>query len=294
MYESLLKITAAQYSFKKINYDLNTKELCKQEQPVCFLRHDIDFSPKNALRIAKMEMHHGAYSTYTVLLTGQNYNPFEKDIREGLKEIKKCGHEVGLHFDPVVHNISDEASLSDSIKKEASALSDIIESPISMFSFHNTTDFSMSCRAEKYGGLMNAYSDFFHNDVEYTSDSNGYWRFRTWKNLLDENHKIIQVLTHPIWWEPKNQFSPLETVVNNIIQRSDVCLHNYINTFKDQNVRINHSALDKILIRNNKINDPEVLESYAKSSDLIQCLRSGDLNELITRLDKLSMELNLK
>ena len=132
---------------------------------------------------------------------------------ETLKEIKSHGHEVGLHFDPTVYNVSDELSMSEHIKKEASALSDIIGAPISMFSFHNTTDFTRNCRAQAYSGLVNAYSNFFHNDVEYTSDSNGYWRFRTWKELLLENHKIIQVLTHPIWWEPKNEFPPLETVV---------------------------------------------------------------------------------
>ena len=49
MYEALLKETAAKYSFSKINNDLNTTEVLRQKSPVCFLRHDIDFSPKNGL-----------------------------------------------------------------------------------------------------------------------------------------------------------------------------------------------------------------------------------------------------
>ena len=294
MYEVLLKDTASLYAFKKINDDLNVVELCKRESPVCFLRHDIDFSPKNAAKMAKLERGYGACSTYTVLLTGQNYNPFEKDVREALKEIRNCGHEVGLHFDPTVHNISDEALLTEAIKKEALALADILEAPISMFSFHNLTDFSMSCRAYEYGGLVNAYSNFFHNDVEYTSDSNGYWRFRTWKELLLEKHKIIQVLTHPIWWQSKNKFPPLETVVKSLIERSDLALRDYLNLFKDQEVRINQSILSEFLISRNKINDPEILNLYAKSSDLTECLRSGDFDELVAKLDKLSKELNLK
>ena len=163
-----------------------------------------------------------------------------------------------------------------------------------MFSFHNTTDFSMSCRAHEYGGLVNVYSNFFHNDVEYTSDSNGYWRFRTWKELLLENHKIIQVLTHPIWWQPKNEFPPLETVIKNIIERSDLMLNDYIDIFKDQEVRINQSLLNEFIFRNNKTNDPDILSLYAKSSDLIECLRSSNFDELVTRLHKISEELNLK
>ena len=44
------------------------------------LRHDIDFSPKNAVRMAELEHEYGARSTYTVLLSGHYYNAFEKDI----------------------------------------------------------------------------------------------------------------------------------------------------------------------------------------------------------------------
>ena len=294
MYEALLKETAAKYSFSKINNDLNTTEVLRQKSPVCFLRHDIDFSPKNALRMAQLERQHDISSTYTVLLTGQYYNAFEKDIQETLKEIKSHGHEVGLHFDPTVYNVSDELSMSEHIKKEASALSDIIGAPISMFSFHNTNDFTRNCRAQAYSGLVNAYSNFFHNDVEYTSDSNGYWRFRTWKELLLENHKIIQVLTHPIWWEPKNEFPPLETVVKNLINRFDDGLQNYNYMFKGQNTRINKSVLENLLIRINKINDPKILNSYAKLSDLTTYLRSNDFDGLIAQLHKLTEELNLK
>ena len=120
MYAELLKTTALQYAFGKINSDLDIVELRKKENHICFLRHDIDFSPKNAARMAQLERQHGISSTYTVLLTGQFYNPFEKGVRETLKQIKNCGHEVGLHFDPTVHNIKDEATMGKFIKKEAS------------------------------------------------------------------------------------------------------------------------------------------------------------------------------
>ena len=102
-------------------------------------------------------------------------------------------------------------------------------------------------------------SNFFHNNVEYTSDSNGYWRFRSWDELLLEKHKVIQVLTHPIWWFPKNEFPPFETVVKNLIERFDVGLDAYLNIFSGQDVRINMSALGELLVSLNKINDPEIL-----------------------------------
>ena len=292
-YEVLLKKTASKYSFSKINSKLNEQELVQQEKSVCFLRHDIDFNPINAARMARLEKRCGICATYTVLLSGGFYNPFEKHVREMLKEIKSCGHEVGLHFDPTVHDISDEVSLSAHINEEASALEDLIAAPISMFSFHNTTDFSMACRDREYGGLLNAYSNFFHDDVEYTSDSNGYWRFRSWDELLLENHKVIQVLTHPIWWGPKNEFPPFETVVKNFIDRFDRSLNQYVNLFSGQDTRINQSALDKLLVSFDKINDPKILESYAKLNDLTASLRSNKYDELISQLHKITKELRL-
>ena len=293
LYEVLLKKTASTYSFAKINSALNELELVQQDKPICFLRHDIDFSPVNAVRMAKLEKQYGICSTYTVLLSGGYYNPFEKHVRELIREIKSCGHEVGLHFDPTVHDISDEALLPARIKEEASALEDLIAAPVSMFSFHNTTDFSMSCRDREYGGLLNAYSNFFHNDVEYTSDSNGYWRFRSWDELLLENHKVIQVLTHPIWWCPKNEFPPFETVVKNLIERFDVALDEYLNNFSGQDNRINMSALGELLASLNKINDPKILGSYAKLNSLAASLRSNKYDELISRLHEITKELKL-
>lgn len=293
LYEKLLKKTASKYSFAKINNTLNELELLQQDKPVCFLRHDIDFSPENAVRMAALEKQCGICSTYTVLLSGEYYNPFEKHVRKLIKEIKSCGHEVGLHFDPIVHDISDEASLVTYIKEEAFALEDLVAAPISMFSFHNTSEFTMNCRKREYGGLLNAYSNFFRKDVEYTSDSNGYWRFRSWDELLLENHKVIQVLTHPIWWYPKNEFPPFETVVNNLIKRFDFGLDKYLKNFSGQDVRVNMSFLNELLVELDKINDPKILGSYAKLNSLAENLRSNKNDELISRLHEIIRELKL-
>lgn len=293
-YEKLLKKTASKYTFEKMNNTLNELELFEKDKPVCFLRHDIDFSPVNAARMAALEKQLGICSTYTVLLSGVYYNPFEKHVRKLIKEIKSYGHEVGLHFDPTVHDISDEASLAEHIKKEASALENLVDAPISMFSFHNTTEFSMNCKEREYGGLLNAYSNFFHNDVEYTSDSNGYWRFRSWNELLSENHKVIQVLTHPIWWCPKNELPPFETIVKNLVERFDVGLNEYIGMFSGQDIRINRSSLDELLVKLDKINDPEILGSYAKLKSLAEILRRNENQGLTIPLNEIIRELELQ
>lgn len=292
-YEELLEKTAFKYDFETINLELDPIEIYNRPQSICFLRHDVDYSLQNAVKMAELEKNYGVRSTYTVLLSCQNYNPFEKNSRESLKKILSYGHEVGLHFDPTVYNITNENELDRFIKAETSALEDLLEARVSMFSFHNTTDFSMSCRAEKYGGLINAYSDFFHDQVEYTSDSNGYWRFRSWRQLLLEGHKVIQILTHPIWWQPKNDYPPFETIIKNTLDRADVCISVYTKLFVGQNSRINHSFLDEWMLKNNKINDPDILNSYAQLEILLDELRSGVDTNLRAKLHKVIEELKI-
>ena len=40
-------------------------------------------------------------------------------------------------------------------------LENFLEVKIEVFSFHNTTPFTMSCQNYKYGGLINTYSSYF-------------------------------------------------------------------------------------------------------------------------------------
>jgi hypothetical protein len=105
----------------------------------CMLRHDIDYSPARSLRLARIEAELGVRTTYTVQLGSRFYNPFEKETRAQLQEIRALGHDIGLHFDAVWHRIEDEAALEEAIASEADLLSRLIGAPVRMFSFHDTT-----------------------------------------------------------------------------------------------------------------------------------------------------------
>lgn len=271
-YEELIIETSQSYCFSKINNRLQTQIGESQMRKTCFLRHDIDFSPNNALVMAEIESKHGVESTYTVLLSGEYYSPFEKETRIRLREIKSIGHEVGLHFDPAVYDISSEDQLDHYISREKNILEDLLEEKVEMFSFHNTTAFSMSCRAKMYGAIQNAYSNFFHNEVEYTSDSNGYWRHRTWQDLLKEGHQLIQILTHPIWWKTENKLPPLETVVQNSLERFCNEISDYTALFDGQDVRHNKSALSEHNTDIDFCNNAKMLNSYAQFPRLLNYL----------------------
>ncbi|MBM3349152.1 MAG: hypothetical protein FJY58_05565 [Betaproteobacteria bacterium] len=186
------------------------------------VRHDIDMSPAQALALARIEANLGVRSTYTVLLSGEFYSPFERSTRELLREIGNFGHDIGLHFDAAWHGIENESDLCEAIKWEAGVLNRLLELPASrqvkMFSFHNTTPFTMSCKASHYAGLRNACAAYLQENVQYTSDSNGYWIHRSWQQLLDEQPDRVQVLTHPEWWSAADAH-PAEKVCSHLASR---------------------------------------------------------------------------
>src|SRR5271165_2369163 len=63
------------------------------------LRHDIDVSPRYALRMAELETELGVRSSYYVLLHSLYYNPAANPHWDALRKIAAMGFEVGLHYE---------------------------------------------------------------------------------------------------------------------------------------------------------------------------------------------------
>lgn len=216
-YKRFVQTTLSQYPCKGF-------EVLDKKMPSRFaiLRHDIDFSPQRALVLAKIEKKLKVRATYTVLLSGEYYSPFERETAETLRKIFFLGHDIGLHFDAARHEIKTEAELGSALTWERQVLARVLgiqEKNIRMFSFHNTTPFTMNCKRSHYAGLRNAYAGLLQKDVQYISDSNGYWIYRSWIQLLLEKHPRIQVLTHPDWWVDK-EAEPAEKICSAIYQRA--------------------------------------------------------------------------
>ena len=80
------------YAFRGY-HDYETARRC------VILRHDIDTSLSQAVRLAELEAEEGVWSTWFVLLRTDFYNAFSKAGTEALLRIQSLGHEIGLHFD---------------------------------------------------------------------------------------------------------------------------------------------------------------------------------------------------
>jgi len=222
-------------------------------------RHDCDISLHRAVALAKIESEMGLRSTFFVNLHCEFYNLFELSQLMLVKEIVQLGHDIGLHFDADLYDITSEVELHKQVSYEADLIGRYVGvCRPSAFSFHNPSTFHLTCEEDSYGGLVNCYSKRFKSEVSYCSDSNGYWRFRRLFDVLDEaKDPCIQVLTHPGWWQDK-PMPPRQRIFRSAYGRATAAMRIYDQSLADYG-RINHTGKEQA-IRFLELVNPELFE----------------------------------
>lgn len=219
-YVELLRLAKKSYEF--VGYGGH-----KPASKYVFWRHDVDLSLNRAIRLAQLEHDEGIRATYFLNPHCEFYNLFEKGQTQIVKQILSLGHDVGLHFDAGFYQIENEEELDKLIVREAELLQDWFGARVNVFSFHNPNAFMLSCEKEEYGELINCYSKYFKTSVPYCSDSNGYWRFRRLRDVLEAaTDSCLQVLTHPELWQ-ETILSPRERVFRCVYGRANKALFEY-------------------------------------------------------------------
>lgn len=209
-YQGLIKLAKN----KGFQFILHKDEFVCERKDVIW-RHDVEFEPDYALRMAQIEHDEGVGATYFFQLHSPYYNTLDPHYRDVFLKIKDLGHHVGLHFDSAYWGITSEEQLNGYIKIDKDYLEKNLNVEIDTFSFHNTTPLTQSCLEYKYGGLINVYSSYFKEHYDYCGDSLGYWRFdRLEDRLNDDSIKHLQVLTHDGNWNdevlsPRKRFAKL-------------------------------------------------------------------------------------
>jgi hypothetical protein len=203
-YRELLKLAKQNFKFRFFT------SLPLQQHDL-LLRHDVDFSPQRAKALAKIESDLQVGSTYFFRLRGADYSILDIEIQKIIFEISSLGHDIGLHFESEGSFKSDE-ELINQLSTDKNLFELITGKILKVFSFHNPNQMMLSMRDSKYSEMLNAYSDIYFNKDNYVSDSNGYWRFRSLRTVLDDpSTKKLQVLIHPEWWTPE-PLSPRERI----------------------------------------------------------------------------------
>jgi hypothetical protein len=221
-YSQLLGVLSGRLKF--IGY-----EDLPSSDPFAIMRHDVDFSPQRALKMAEIEYRAGVKSTYFWLLHSEFYNLLDKDTVAIVHKIQGMGHRFGIHFDTHFYQIKSEKEIEAALQKELTIIRTVFDVNPAVFSFHNTNEFIMSCQKPAYAGLINTYSHYFQNDVTYCSDSNGYWRFERMLDVAqNENYTKLHLLTHPENWTDE-AMSPYQRILRAIHGRANSNIEYYNN-----------------------------------------------------------------
>ena len=184
-------------------------------------RHDVEFEPDIALKMAQIETSLGVKSTYFFQIHSTYYNIFDPHYTDVFNKIHAMGHSVGLHFDSHYYGIENEDQLSYFIKLDKDYMEKVLRVNIDAFSFHNTTPFTQSCLEYKYAELINVYSSHFKERYNYCSDSLGYWRFDVLEEVLrDPSIHHLHVLVHDANWS-EEVLSPRQRVNKAIQDQAD-------------------------------------------------------------------------
>jgi hypothetical protein len=215
-YTQLLLEAKKEYEF----IEFNSAEIYNDKNTI-LCRHDVDLSIHEALNLAHIENKINVKATYFLLPHSEFYNLFEKSITDKVNEIISLGHSVGLHFDPVYYNIKTKEELEYWLNFEKEIIQKIFKVQINVFSFHNPSEEMLRFDELSYAGMINTYAKELKESVTYSSDSNGYWRFKRMYDVINEDKPMkLQILTHPEWWT-EEIMSPKQKVWRCIDKRAE-------------------------------------------------------------------------
>jgi hypothetical protein len=199
-YEYLLSC-ALQSGYEFVGFSA-MKDMNRDDQLACWLRHDCDNDLTAALAMALVEQRFGVRSTYFVMLRSAMYNIMSIPNSELVRDIIRSGHAIGLHFDEHRYPDATAEQLADQVDWERTTLSHEFGVPIEVVSFHQPSQrvlagqFRIRC--------VNTYDRRDMKGVYYLSDSNTVWREGDPSRFFQERRqRKLQLLIHPEWWTGK-------------------------------------------------------------------------------------------
>jgi len=192
-------------TIKANGYQFKFYDELLSNQKYVILRHDIDFSLNQAMKMAVNEHINDVKSTYFFLLTSNFYNLHSKESTQILKKIKSLGHDIGLHFDETKYSGCTIDQLVIEARKEAETLTNIVGEKINKISMHRPSAKLLESNVSFGEDFINTYSIMFFKDIKYISDSRMNWKENPLDVISSNKYTKIQILTHPIWYNIKSE-----------------------------------------------------------------------------------------
>lgn len=169
--------------------------------PFCLLRHDVDYSPNAALRLAKQEAERGVRATYFLLAGTSYYNLLAPEHAHFARELVALGHEVGLHYDVRSFLPFPRDQWPRLLRAQATLLGELAGQPVTSMAMHQPALHGDDPFRDEDHGFLNAYDRRFIGEMTYVSDSCRAWRDHAWSMLMSGAFPPrLHLCLHPINW----------------------------------------------------------------------------------------------
>ena len=232
-YIALLEYIQKKYeiiSFDQINANKN---------PYIILRHDVDASLSDALKMAELETEMNITSTYFFLFSCRYYNLLEKDAFQTITKISDLGHEIGLHYDVSVYDLY-PIKTNETLENEIMLLQGLLNKQVKSISMHNP---SITAKDDPFKSLPNYINAYDYNLFDlYVSESCRVWHINDLKKLLSYKYDKIQLVIHPLLWREKivDRKDALDEFFNVLSFEDDKNKQNWIDVWNNHKKVINY------------------------------------------------------
>lgn len=174
--------------------------------PFCILRHDVDYVPAAALRLAEQEAERGIRSTYFLLLSTGYYNLLAPEHAHVSRALVSLGHEVGLHYDVRSFLPYPPSEWPRLLLAQAALLGELSGEPVVSVAMHQPALHGDDPFRGAELGLLNAYDDRFIREAVYVSDSCRAWRDSAWAMLESGTFPVrLHLSLHPVNWGERDR-----------------------------------------------------------------------------------------
>ncbi|HEX8172506.1 MAG TPA: hypothetical protein VF824_18370 [Thermoanaerobaculia bacterium] len=175
------------------------------DAPFCILRHDVDYSPKAALRLAEQESSRGIRATYFLLPATSYYNLLAPEHAHVARALTGLGHEVGLHYDVRSFTPFPAEEWPRLLRAQAALLGELAGRPVTSLAMHQPA-LHGDDPFRNLDGFLNAYDERFTRATTYVSDSCRAWRDHAWSMLTAGTFAPrLQLALHPINWGERDR-----------------------------------------------------------------------------------------
>jgi len=229
------------------HYEEISNIIAKSQYKICFfnnclsdfrsiliLRHDVDQSLEQSVKIAKIENKYNINSTFFIWLRSPFYNIFEKKYSDIIYEIINLGHQIGLHFDESSYKIENKIDLNNYIEKEIHILKSFFKTNIYAVSMHRPSKWILDndIQLKKY---INVYNKMYFEEFKYISDSRRQWKEGCiCKKINTKKYDKLHILIHPFWWVDKdvNFNERMSDFIKGKVDKLETDLENNISVYR--------------------------------------------------------------